>query len=59
MHKKLETRERVVMQEQVENEQMSSGELEMKHLRAAQENAERHSKHQNVSLNDLFAKYNI
>ncbi len=38
---------------------MSSSELEMKRLKAAQENAERHNKAKSATLNDLFAKYNI
>ena len=59
MHKTLQQREAEMMKDQAENEQMSSGELEMKRLKAAQENAERHSRHESVTLNDLFAKYNI
>lgn len=59
MNKTLQEREREIMQDQAESEKMTSEELEMKNIRAAQENAERHSRHQNVTLNDLFAKYNI
>jgi len=38
---------------------MTSSELEMKRLKQAQENAERTSKQESLTLNDLFAKYNI
>ena len=59
MNKTLQEREREIMQDQAESEKMTSEELEMKNIRAAQENAERHSRQKNVTLNDLFAKYNI
>ena len=59
MHKTLQQREEEMMREQALNEEMSSSELEMKRLKAAQENAERHNKAKSATLNDLFAKYNI
>ena len=46
------------MKEQAENEELSSGELEMKRLQAAKESAGRRGA-TSVTLNDLFAKYNI
>ena len=54
----MEQREREVLQEQVENEELNSAELEIKRLRAAQEDADRRGR-ENVTLNDLFSKYNI
>ena len=59
MHKTLKEREREIEREQAINDELSSSELEMKRLRQAQENGERKVKSENITLNDLFAKYNI
>ena len=47
------------MREQAANEEMTAAQLEMKRLRTAQDNGEQKVKNENVTLNDLFAKYNI
>ena len=47
------------MREQTDNEELTATELEMKRVRTAQEIAERKVKKEHVTLNDLFAKYNI
>ena len=46
------------MREQAENEELTSAELDMKLLKAAQQDADRRKK-ESVTLNDLFAKYGI
>ena len=59
MHKTLKDREQEILQEQAANDELSSSQLEMKRLKKAQENAELKVKSESVTLNDLFAKYNI
>ena len=59
MHKTLKDREQEILQEQAANDELSASQLEMKRLKKAQENAELKVKSESVTLNDLFAKYNI
>ena len=58
MHKSIKEREQEIIDEQSKMESMNSEELEIKRLREAQKQSSQRTA-ENVSISDLFNKYNI